>query len=99
MFTIGALWNWGVAALITSLAAFQLDALSWFLVDIPQSFLWFYLFFGLVVVFGLGYYWIGQDVQGNRNIIKMGAIAKTIVFVLVIPAWLAVAEAIRRIPS
>ena len=88
LFTIGAIWNWGVAALLTSLAAFELPALAWFLNDVPESFLWFYLFMGIVAVFGLGYYWVGQDVQRNRNIIKMGVLGKLIVFALVIPAWL-----------
>ena len=88
LFTIGAVWNWGVAALLTSLAVFELPALGWFLNEVPESFLWFYLFMGVVAVFGLGYYWVAQDVERNRNIIKMGVLGKLIVFALVIPAWL-----------
>jgi hypothetical protein len=89
LFTIGAYWNWAVAGLLLGLAAFSLDGLGWFLNDIPESFLWFHLFFGLVAVFGIGYYWVGQDPRRNRNIIKMGVLAKSIVVVLVIPAWYA----------
>ena len=88
LFVVGAVWNWSVALLLTTLAALELHALSWFLDDIPESFLWFYLFMGLVAVFGIGYYWVASDVRRNRNIIKMGILAKTLVFVLVIPAWL-----------
>ena len=88
LFVVGALWNWAVAVLLTSLAALELPALSWFLNDIPESFLWFYACMGIVVVFGLGYYWVAQDVRRNRNIIKMGILGKTLVFVLIIPAWL-----------
>lgn len=88
LFTLGALWNWAVAALLTALAAFELQALSWFLNDVPGSFLWFYLFMGLVAVYGLGYYWVGQDLQANRGIVKMGVLGKIIVFVLIMPAWL-----------
>lgn len=88
LFVVGALWNWGVAVLVTSLAALELHALSWFLNDIPESFLWFYASMGVVAVFGVGYYWVAQDVRRNRNIIKMGVLGKTLVFVLIIPAWL-----------
>ena len=85
---MGALWNWGVAILFTALATLELEQLSWFLNEVPDSFLWLYLFIALVAVFGVGYYWAGQDVQGNRGIIKMGVLGKTAVFVLLIPAWL-----------
>ena len=88
LFVVGALWNWGVAVLVTSLAALELQALSWFLNDIPESFLWFYASMGVVAVFGVGYYWVAQDVRRNRNIIKMGILGKMLVFVLIIPAWL-----------
>ena len=88
LFVIGAFWNWAVAALLATLAALELQALSWFLNDIPESFLWLYLCMGIVVVFGIGYYWVASDVQKNRNIIKMGVLGKTLVFVLIIPAWL-----------
>ena len=32
--------------------------------------------------------WVASDVRRNRNIIKMGILGKTLVFVLIIPAWL-----------
>jgi len=88
LFVVGALRNWSVALLLTTLAVLELGALSWFLNDIPESFLWFYLCMGIVAVFGLGYYWVASDVRRNRNIIKMGILGKTLVFVLIIPAWL-----------
>jgi len=88
LFTVGALWNWAVVALFVPLAAFDLEALSWFLNDIPESFLWYYLFIGLVAVFGVGYYWVAQAPRANRDIIKMGVLGKSVVFLLIIPAWL-----------
>ena len=36
----------------------------------------------------MGYYWVASDVRRNRNIINMGILGKTLVFVLIIPAWL-----------
>jgi len=44
--------------------------------------LWYYIFLGAVFVFGLGYYYISKDVQRNRDLIKMGVLAKGIVFLL-----------------
>lgn len=88
LFTIGAIWNWGVAILLTSLAFFALPQLNWFLVEVPSTFLWYYLFMGLVAVYGLGYFWVAQAPERNRDIIKMGVLGKLIVFALVVPAWL-----------
>ncbi|MBW2162060.1 MAG: hypothetical protein JRH14_19190 [Deltaproteobacteria bacterium] len=87
LFTVGALWNWGVAGLITALALFELEGIAWFLNEVPKSFLWLYFSMGAVAVFGLGYYWVGRDVQRNRAIIKMGVVGKTMVFALILPAW------------
>lgn len=44
--------------------------------------LWYFIVFGAVFIFGLGYYWISKDVERNRDIIKMGIIAKVMVFLL-----------------
>ena len=87
LFTVGAIWNWAVAALLITLAALDLDEVSLFLNLIPESFLFYYLFVGMVAVFGLGYYWVAQAPQRNRDIIKLGVIAKSIVVALIIPAW------------
>ncbi len=87
MLVVGAVWNWSVALLLTTLAALELGALSWFLNGIPESLLWFYLFMGIGAVFGIGYYWVASDVRRNRNIIKMGILGKTLVFVLIIHGW------------
>ena len=87
LFTIGAIWNWAVAALLFSASTISNDALSLFLNRIPNSFLWFNLFMGVVVILGLGYYWVAQDVRRNRDIIKLGILAKSLVVALVVPAW------------
>ena len=89
LFTVGALWNWGMAALLLGLAAFSLEGLSWFLNDIPENIMWFHICMGLVAIFGLAYYWVAQDVRRNRDIIKMGVLGKTLVVVLIVPAWYA----------
>ena len=87
LFTVGALWNWAMAALLFSASALSVDALSLFLNRIPESFLWFNLCIGAGAIFGLGYYWIAQDVRRNRDIIKLGVIAKSLLVALIVPAW------------
>lgn len=89
MFTIAALWNWGAALLFMAMAIFNLPILNLFLKVIPENYLWYHLFFGVVFVFGIGYYWAGQDLATNRNIVKMGILAKLWVFVLIGYAWIA----------
>lgn len=88
MFTAAAIWNWSAAALFMPLAVFNLPQLGLFLKVFPESYLWFHLFFGVVIVIGIGFYWTGQDVYTNRNIIKMGVMAKIWVFVLLGYAWI-----------
>ena len=88
LFTIAAAWNWSVAALFLFMALFSQNLLGLFVNIIPENFVWYYLFISLVAVYGLGYYWVGQDVPRNRNIIKMGIWGKTLVFILLTIAWL-----------
>ncbi len=88
MFTLAALWNWLAALLFMAMAVLDLEVLSLFLIIKPASYLWFHLFFGVVFVFGLGYFWAAKDLKMNRNIVKMGAIGKTWVFLLISAGWL-----------
>lgn len=87
-FTVAALWNFSAALLFVFMAMFSHKLLGFFLNIIPESFLWYYLFLALVFGYGLGYYWIGQDVHKNRAIIKMGIFGKTLVFILLTSGWL-----------
>ncbi len=87
MFTVAALWNWLAALLFMAMAVLNLQVLSLFLTIKPASYLWFNLFFGVVFVFGLGYFWAARDLGTNRNIVKMGAIGKTWVFILILGEW------------
>lgn len=89
MFAVAALWNWVAALAFMAMAGLDLQVLSLFLIIKPASYLWFNLFFGVVFVFGLGYFWAAQDLRANRNIVKMGAIGKTWVFSLILVGWLA----------
>lgn len=81
LFFIGALWNWGAALLFVGLFFINENLLELFL-KVPESMLWYFIVFGAVFIFGLGYYWISKDVERNRDIIKMGIIGKVMVFLL-----------------
>lgn len=87
-FTIAAVYNWSAAALFSYMALFNHTLLGYFLKTIPESFLWYHLFLALVFVYGLGYYWIGNDPVKNRDIIKMGILGKILVFILLTGGWL-----------
>jgi hypothetical protein len=81
LFFVGALWNWGAAMLFFGLSVVNTELLTYFH-KIPETMLWYYCFLGAVFIFGIGYFWISQDIRRNRNIIKMGIIGKTMVFVM-----------------
>ncbi|RJP84955.1 MAG: hypothetical protein C4518_17780 [Desulfobacteraceae bacterium] len=81
LFFIGALWNWSAAMLFFGLSVVNKELLSYFH-KIPETMLWYYGFLAAVFIFGIGYFWISHDVWRNRNIIKMGIIGKTAVFLL-----------------
>jgi hypothetical protein len=81
LFFVGALWNWGAAMLFFGLSVVNKELLTYFH-KIPETMLWYYCFLGAVFIFGIGYFWISQDVWRNRNIIKMGIIGKILVFAM-----------------
>jgi hypothetical protein len=81
LFFIGALWNWGAVLLSLGVVFINKDLLTFFF-KVPDSMLFCYIFWGAVFVFGLGYYWVSKDVERNRDLIKMGIIAKGMVFLL-----------------
>lgn len=87
MFTAAAWWNWVAALLFMGMAALMPQLTSLFLNEPLASFLWFYLFFGLVAVLGWGYYLVAQDPHRNRNIIKLGVLGKLFVVAVIVGAW------------
>jgi len=88
-FTVAALWNFSAALLFIFMGMFNHTLLGYFLKIIPENFIWFYSFLALVTGYGMGYYWAGQDVHKNRDIIKMGVFGKSMVFILFLKACLA----------
>ena len=59
-----------------------------------------HLFMVLVFVFGLGFYWVSQDIYSNHGIVKMAVIAKILVFVvLLLHAFLGRLDAALVVPG
>jgi hypothetical protein len=86
LFFSAALFNWlvGLAFLLKPnwVYGFMLDIPS------PASPAMVYLFAGLVLVFGLGYFWVGQDFEQNRPLVKLGAVGKAAVFAIALLLFL-----------
>jgi hypothetical protein len=85
LFFLAALYNFAVA-----LGAFAFHGRIFPLLgmEIPENPMWFQLFLGAVFVFGVGYYWVGRDPEGNRGLAALGVVGKVLVFlVLSIYFW------------
>ncbi|MBF0102714.1 MAG: hypothetical protein HQK77_17575 [Desulfobacterales bacterium] len=73
LFYVGAIWNCSIA--FFSLFFYK-PLFYFFHMAIPDPPVWLFLFLGAVVVFGLGYFWVGIDLTRNDGIVKMGIIGK-----------------------
>ncbi|MGD0275041.1 MAG: hypothetical protein ABSB79_03125 [Syntrophales bacterium] len=79
MFFIGAIWNW-VGAILLWISYKPMFA--WLGMKELNFPLIMYAFLSLVFFFGVGYFWVSKDINQNHDIVKLGALAKTIVFLL-----------------
>jgi len=85
LFLIGALWNW----IITVFFAFAYEAIfPLFDMPLPIYPAFFMMFLGLAFVFGIGYYWVSQDIGKNHAIVRMGIIGKIFVFIAFVWGWI-----------
>ncbi|MFW9990475.1 MAG: hypothetical protein ACFFD4_00305 [Candidatus Odinarchaeota archaeon] len=83
LFLIGAVWNviLGLAFILTSI--FMLETgFDLFGVIVPSSLMFYHLFFGAVIIFGVGYYLVSVDLDKNHGVVIIGVIAKIWVFVI-----------------
>jgi len=78
VFLIGAIWNWMAAS--TFVFGYKI-LFPLFGMPLPVYPVFFLMFLGICFVFGIGYYWVSQDLNKNHDIVKMGIIGKLIVFV------------------
>ena len=81
LFLVAAIFNWVIGAVFVAapdlVYAYGLGAPT------PENLTVLYLFALLVILFGVGYFWGYRDLNANRQVIKLGAIGKTLVFLTV----------------
>ena len=88
LFLAGAFWNW-LAAALSVIALPDPRMRAWLGITAPADRLSIHLFALVVAVMGLGSYWVSRDITANRDLAKLLAIGKPIVFVVVAAhAWL-----------
>lgn len=74
---VAAIYNW-VIGLNILCYKYSFSLLG--LYPIPDNPFMVSLFGGLVVVFGVGYYWASLNLEENKSILKLGVIGKLCVF-------------------
>lgn len=83
LFLIGAIWNivLGIVYIFTSL--FMKGSFEMFGVEEPPSLIFYHLFFGIVIVYGIGYYLVSANLDKNHGIVLLGILGKLWAFLVV----------------
>ncbi|MFX0115642.1 MAG: hypothetical protein ACFFB3_13920 [Candidatus Hodarchaeota archaeon] len=84
MFLVGAIWNWAIAVGLAAISIIDKDQLEMMYDDIPVNLLYFHILMGLVFALSLVCYWVSIDLNKNLDLIKMGIVAKVLVFIVAI---------------
>jgi len=87
LFTHAAIFNCSIGFGILFAYQFLFGLIG--MAPIPSNPLFLHLFAGIVVIFGIGYYWVSRDLQNNIAVVKMGIIGKLTVFGLVLGHFIA----------
>jgi len=76
LFTIGAVFNWimAVSFLVGSVAI--PDIFGLFGTSSPPTLFFLHALLGLIFVYGIGYFIVGQDINKNRGIVWLGVLSK-----------------------
>ncbi|TFG09713.1 hypothetical protein EU538_04145 [Candidatus Thorarchaeota archaeon] len=80
LFKVGAVFNWimAVSFLVGSVAVADIFAL--FGTTDPPTLFFLHALLGLIFVYGIGYYMVGQDITKNRGIVWLGVLSKLTFF-------------------
>lgn len=79
MFQIKAVINWIEASVFLLADGWIRNALNTVPLMNPE---YNQLFYGFVIVIGIGYWWVGRDVSQNHDIIRLGIIGQSSVFAI-----------------
>jgi len=82
MFFSAAIWNWIVGLTLLMLSFINPNILPLFGVDIPPSLVFMQMLFILVIVFGIGFFLVYQDLEKNKGIVIMSIFEKISFFVV-----------------
>ncbi|MFX0139772.1 MAG: hypothetical protein ACFFDN_39395 [Candidatus Hodarchaeota archaeon] len=82
MFLIGAIWNLVIGLMFIALSPLVDILVPMFGMEVPPSLIFYHSFFGIVTVFGIGYYLVARDITKNHGIVMLGTIMKFYAFVL-----------------
>ncbi len=80
LFLIAALWNWTLAIAFFALPRIDVGYFAAFGLEIPNTMLWFDSLMGLIFVFGIGFYFVSQNMMENHGLIMMALFEKTWIF-------------------
>jgi len=82
LFLTAAIFNWAVGLALAFKAGLLFELFR--VTPAPTEPLFLQLFAWLVVVFGIGYWWVSRDPAANAPIIKLGILGKISVFLAVL---------------
>jgi len=82
VFIFAALYNIINAIIFIIISIMATDMFSTFGVEIPPSMVWLQLSLILILIFGIGYIIVSRNLEENHGIVIIGAIAKTMFFLL-----------------
>ena len=74
LFVVAAVWNWGAAILFFFWSSQVFTMLKMDPLNHPGI---MQLAMGLVFAIGMGHYWVSKDITANRDLVKVGIIAKS----------------------
>lgn len=81
MFLTAALWNWILGIAFFVLPRIDIGYFTATGLVVPNTFLWFDSFLGLVFIFGIGFFLVSRNMMENHGIIKMALFEKSWVFI------------------
>ncbi len=92
LFLIAALWNWTLAIAFFVLSRIDVGYFAAFGLEIPNTLLWFDSLMGLIFVFGIGFFFVSQNMMENHGLIMMAVFEKTWFFLACV-AWFFLGQA------
>ncbi len=82
LFIIAACYNIGAGLPLIIASLFTTALFPLFGMEPPNAYIWFYVSFICIVIFGGGYYWVSRDITKNHSLVVTGGLAKVAYFFL-----------------